>query len=119
MDVTPAGISMLVNPLQPENAYSPMDVTPAGIFVFLQPCIRVFVSFSIMALQLSLLSYTVLPASTTMLFNPLQSLNASDPMDVTPAGISMLVNPLQPLNASDPMDVTPAGISMLVNPLQP
>ena len=31
MDVTPAGISMLVNPLQPSNAEDPMDVTPAGI----------------------------------------------------------------------------------------
>ena len=119
MDVTPAGISILVNPLQYLNAEFPMDVTPAGIFVFLQPCIRVFVSFSIMALQLSLLSYTVLPASTTMLVNPLQLLNTESPMDVTPAGISMLFNPLQPLNAYSPMDVTPAGIFMLVNLLQP
>ena len=83
---------MLVNPLQPEKSL--MFVTLDGIFVLLQACIRVFVAFSIMALQLSLLSYTVLPASTTMLVNPLQRPNASSPMLVTLDGISMLVNPL-------------------------
>ena len=62
---------MLVNPLQSENALPLIFVTLDGIFVLLQPCIRVFVFVSIMALQLSLLSYTVLPASTTMLVNPL------------------------------------------------
>ena len=72
MRVTLDGISMLVNSLQSQNALSPMRVTLDGIFVFLQPCIRVFVSFFIMALQSSLLSYTVLSASTTMLVNPLQ-----------------------------------------------
>ena len=56
MLVTLGGISILVNPLQPSNAYPPISVTLDGIFVFLQPCIRVFVAFSIMALQLSLLS---------------------------------------------------------------
>ncbi len=90
---------MLVNPLQSINAKLLISVTLDGIFVLLQPCIRVFVFVSIMALQLSLLSYTVLPASTFILVNPLQPENALSPMIVTPDGISILVNPLQPKNA--------------------
>jgi hypothetical protein len=37
-----------------------------GIIVFLHPKIKVFVSVSIMALQLFLLSYLVLPSSTVI-----------------------------------------------------
>ena len=67
---------MLVKPVQPENADSPMLVTLSGITVFLQPDISLFVAVSIIALQLFLLSYTVLFSSTTILVKPVQPSNA-------------------------------------------
>ena len=95
MLVTLLGIVALVSPLQPKNASFPMLVTLLGIIVLLQPLIIVFVDVFTIALQLSRLSYTLLPLSTTMLIRPLQALNASVPMLVTLLGIVMLVRPLQ------------------------
>ena len=37
MLVTLDGISMLVNPLQPSNADSPILVTPSGIVILVRP----------------------------------------------------------------------------------
>ena len=68
--VTLLGIVTLVSPVHSRNAASPMLVTLLGIVVFWQPAINVFVAVSIIALQLSRLSYFVLPVSTVMLVRP-------------------------------------------------
>ena len=57
-----------------------------------QPCIRVLVAVSIIALQLSRLSYIEFPSSTTILVNESQPANAASPMLVTFLGIKTLVN---------------------------
>ena len=93
--MTELGISTEVRPLQPENAANPMEVTELGISVFLQPATKVFVAVLMMALQLSRLSYVVLPESTTIVSRPLQPENAEFPMEVTESGISTEVRPLQ------------------------
>ena len=41
---------------------------------------------------------------------PLQSLNATSPMEVTLFGMVTEVKPRQPLNACSPMKVTPIGM---------
>jgi len=87
MAVTLLGILIVVSSSQPLKAAVPMVVTLLGIVVFLQPTIRVFVSVSIMALQLSLESYFELPVSTVMEASPGHCENASFPMEVTPLGI--------------------------------
>ncbi len=66
MDVMLLGIVMEDRLLQPKKAYLPKDVALGGIEVFLQPATNVFVTFSIMALQLSRESYTVFSSSTMM-----------------------------------------------------
>ena len=96
-----------------------MLVTLLGITVFLQPATSVLLAVSIMALQPSRLSYTLLSAATVMLSRPEHSPNASYPMLVTLLGISTLVRPKQLWNAPTPMLVTLLGISMLVRPEQP
>ena len=53
MEVMVLGIVMLYMFLLPKNAAFPMEVTELGMVVLLQPEIRVFVSVSMMALQLS------------------------------------------------------------------
>ena len=40
-------------------------------------------------------------------------------IEVTLDGMVTLVNPVQPLNAAEPIDVTPDGMVTLVNPVQP
>ena len=115
---TPSGIVICVNSLQPPNALSPIFVTLFGIIVLLQPIINSFVSFFIIALQLSLLSYTVLPSSTSILTRLLQLPNAESPILVTLFEIVMPNNPLQSKNASFPIFNTPSGITMLVRLLQ-
>ena len=62
MLVTLLGIVIEVRPEQLRKARSPMLVTLLGITVFLQPVTSVFVVVSIIALQLFLLSYLVLPS---------------------------------------------------------
>ena len=52
--LTELGMVMLVKPLQPQKAELPIEVTELRILVFLQPVCKVFVAFSIMALQFSL-----------------------------------------------------------------
>ena len=72
MVVTLSGMVMFVRPEQPENAELPIVVTLDGMVVVLQPAISVLVEVSIIALQLSLLSYFEFPASTCMLVSPVQ-----------------------------------------------
>ena len=106
MEVTELPIETEVKPLQPLKASLPMEVTLLGITVFRQPTISVFVAVSIMALQLSLLSYAVFPDSTTMEVKPLQLLKALSPMEVTELGIVTEVKPRHPSKAHLPMEVT-------------
>lgn len=69
--------------MQPENAYSPILVTLFGIIVLLHPTINILVVVSIIALQLFLESYTLLPLSTSMLVKLLQLENAVCPILMT------------------------------------
>ena len=64
IEVTLAGIITDFNPSKWENAFSPMEVTLVGIIVVLQPDINLLELDSIMALQLSRLSYFVFFSST-------------------------------------------------------
>ena len=72
MLVTPLGITTLVRPGHRLNALSPILMTLLGIIVLLHPITRVLDDVSMIALQLFLLSYFVLPFSTTMLVRPEQ-----------------------------------------------
>ena len=91
MLITPFGISILNKVLQSLNADPPMLVTLFGIFVFLHPIINVLVDVSMIALQLSLLSYTSL-LLTTIFSNLLQPINADTSILVTLLGISTLIS---------------------------
>ena len=66
MLVTEVGMVTEVREEQPPNASSPMLVTEVGMVVDWHPAIRVLEAVSIIALQFSRESYTVLPLSTTM-----------------------------------------------------
>ena len=96
ISVTLSGSVILVKPRQPLNASKPILVTPDGTFVFLQPTTNLLLDFSIIALQFSLLSYTLLFSSTLMLSKLLQSQNAKKPISVTLSGSMILIKPLQP-----------------------
>ena len=63
---TLAGIFREVNPTQPLKELFPIASIPLSIVVFLQPHINVFVAVSMIALQLFLESYRVLPSLTTI-----------------------------------------------------
>ena len=60
-----------------------MLLTLEGIVVFLQPCVRVFVAVSIIALQFSRESYFEFPASTVIEDKALQSAKTPVPIFVT------------------------------------
>ena len=66
MLATLEGIDIELTPVQPSNAELPMLVTPFGIIVSLHPKTKVFVEVSMIALQLFLLSYVLLPLETTI-----------------------------------------------------
>jgi hypothetical protein len=70
------------------------------------------------ALQLSLESYFVLPLATLIDSKPLQEENALLPMDVTELPIVILFMTLQPENAEAPMFVTELGMVTLVKRVQ-
>ena len=116
MVVTLLGMTMDVRLLQPQKALSPIQVTLLGITVLLQPYTSVFVPVSIMALQLSRLSYVVFPSSTMISSNAEQSAKILFPKDVTLFGILIDVRLLQPLNAYDSMAVTLLGIIVFLQP---
>ena len=90
MLVTESGMVMLVKALQPENADHPMLVTESGITVFSLPAISVLSAVLMIALQLFLLSYTLLQALTAILADSHLE-NAPISMLVTDLGIVMLV----------------------------
>ena len=96
MLVTLLGMVTDVKPEQPEKAEEPMLVTLLGITVDLHPTINLFVSVSIIALQLSRESYLSLPLSTSIKVNPEQPEKAEEPMLVTLLGIVTEVKPEQP-----------------------
>ena len=72
-----------------------MFVTLLGIIVLQHPSNRLFVSDSIIALQLSRESYIELLSSTIIEVRPLQEPNALLPMLVTLLGIDIEVRPEQ------------------------
>ena len=81
-----------------------------GITVFLHPNKSLFAAVSIIALQFSLLSYTVLFSSTVIWLKPEHPEKPYAPMLVTLAEIVILVKDLQPLKALLPILVTAFGI---------
>jgi hypothetical protein len=74
--------------------------------VFLQLVIMVFVAVSIIALQLSRLSYLAFPDSTSMDVRLMQPPNRLVPIFDTDFGIVIEVSFSQPANASEPIDKT-------------
>ena len=117
MDVTLLGMVMEVRPRHSWKAAKPMDVKLLGMVVFLQPQISVFVEDSMIALQLFLESYLVLPLSTSMDVRS-HLRKTVELMDVTLLGMVTEVRPLQPTKAVRPMDVTLLGMVMEVRPRQ-
>ena len=83
MFVTVSGIFIKAIPEQPLKASFPILVTVTGMSVLLQPAINEFVSVSIIALQLFLLSYFLFPFSTTIDWNPEQPPKAASPILVS------------------------------------
>ena len=83
----------------------------------LQPTTKLFVFFSIIALQLFLLSYTVLPIATVIVSRFGQFVNAPSPMAVTEFGMAILVRPMQELNAAASILVTEFGIIVFLHPV--
>ena len=60
MAVTPSGISILLSPVQPAKAYSPIWVTLSGSSI----------SSSVLQLSNSLLAIPVVPSSKVTVFSP-------------------------------------------------
>ena len=87
-----------------------MLVTLLGIVLLLQPINRVLVAVSIIALQLSRLSYLVLPSSTTIEVREEQPPKADFPMLVTLLGIMIEAREEQSPKALSPMLVTLLGM---------
>ena len=98
MFVTLSGIVILVNLVLPSKALSPIAVTLLGIVVFLHPTISVFEFFSIIALQLFLLSYTLLPSFTFIFIKLSHPINMPPLICATLAEISTLVKSGQATN---------------------
>ena len=96
----------------------PISVTLEGIIVELHPCISLLVAVSIIALQPSLESYTLLPSSTIILVREAQPEKASFPISVTLEGITTLVREVQSAKAPTPIYVTLSGITILVREVQ-
>lgn len=109
MLVTLLGIVIEMIELQPEKAFFPILVTLLGMMVNTHPNIRVLSDFRMMALQLFLLSYTLLPFSTSIYCNE-QSENAFVSIFVTLLGIVIEERALQPRNAFWRMPITPFEI---------
>ena len=93
-------------------------MTELGIWLFLQPAIILFVEDSMIALQLSLESYTGLSASTTILSRPLQLMKQTSPKLVTELGMVMEVKLMQLLKHPYPKLVTELGMVMEVKLMQ-
>ena len=93
-----------------------MIVTLLGIRVFLHPNINVFVSVSIIALQLLRESYFVFPVSI-LIDVRYSDEKANSSMFVTLLGMMTEFRPLQAPKASPPMLITLLGIVIEVRPL--
>ena len=113
MEVTELGISIEVKPVQPEKALLPMEVTELGIVVVLQPTTNSLVLVLIMALQLSLESYTVFPEPTVICSNPVQPEKALY-IEVTELGIAIEAKPLQLVKVFD-KEVNPVKFANSLN----
>ena len=125
MLVTLSGITILVKPVQPENAELPMLVTPSPIVTLVKP----------VQPENALYPMLVTLSGIVTLVKPVQSSNAELPMLSPPfiitscklfCGISSMAIVgivafvmLQPENAELPMLVTPSPIVTLVKPVQP
>ena len=109
---------MEVNPSQPEKQSPPKLVTELGILLFLHPTTNSLVEVRIIALQLSLESYTGLAASTTIRSRPLQPSKHQSPKLVTELGMVMEVNLLQYEKHFSPKLITELGMVMEVKLLQ-
>ncbi|MDY6374461.1 MAG: hypothetical protein SPK61_02745 [Bacteroidales bacterium] len=118
IDVTLLGISIELNSVQSIKALFPIDVTLLGIFVFLQPETKTFVAVSIIALQLSLESYTVLFLSTVITLSSEHEPKAFGPIYLTLLGISIEVSDEHSKKADSPIDPTPSCINIEARPLQ-
>ena len=114
---TELGIVMVVKLEHFSKAQCPIIFTEFGIIVFLQPAIRVFVAVSIIALQLFLLSYLVLPSSIIIDVKPEQPEKAEPPILVTELGIVIDVKPEQLEKAPLPIIFTELGIIVFSQPL--
>ena len=93
--LTELGIFSVVKPQYIKDC-SPIDVTVFGMVVFLQPIIKLLVSVSIIALQLSRESYLLLSSSTIIDDKEEQSKNVDIPIDVVELGIDTEVNDVHP-----------------------
>ena len=118
MLVTLSGIVTLVSPLQPENAPSPILVTLSGIVTLVSPLQPENASAPMLVTLAGIVTSPFTPNISVLL-----SLDNRRPFEDEYLTLSLPitndVNPLQPLNAEDPMLVTLAGIVTLVSPLQP
>ena len=100
------GMVMEVKLLQLEKQQSPKLVTELGILLFLHPATNLLVAVWIIALLLSLESYTGLAASTTIRSRLLQQEKHDFPKLVTELGMVMEVKLLQREKQDSPKLVT-------------
>jgi len=141
--VTDVGIVILVKPLHPPNAHSPILITESGIVILVRfvalenKAAPMLVTDSgmvyavlpegnaIIAVNVTLnntpsvLTNVVLDGSANMFCKALQLENTCEPIVATEAGIVILVK-AQPKNAWSPMLVTELGVSKvtLAKPVQ-
>jgi hypothetical protein len=98
MEVTPVGIVILVNLLQPKKALAPMEVTPLGIIILVVNAIQPEKALAPMEVTL---------VGILILVNKEQPKKALAPIEVTLVGIVILVNEEQPEKALAAILVTP------------
>ena len=98
-----------VKPLQFWNELAPIEVTELGMVVVEQPSIKVFVFVLIIALQLSLESYTELLLSTVIEDTFTHPLKADPLILVTLSGMVIDVKPAQSPNTLSVKAVTCEG----------
>ena len=117
--VTEDGMVIDVREVQSQKQLNPKLVTEDGMTVVLHPRIILLVDVSIIALQLSRESYTLLFLSTVIDSREEQPLKQESPKLVTEDGMSMDVRDLQPLKHLSPKLVTEDGMVIDVREEQP
>jgi hypothetical protein len=105
---------MTANLVQHPKAYPPILDTLSGMVVEEQPCIKVLLLVSTIALHPLRESYMLLPSSTIMVVRLLQRWKTPSPILDTLLGIVMMVRMLQPSKAESPIVVTFSGRVMAV-----